>query len=621
MFTVVASPYHLLVERVWIYYFPVHNRFLLYQRRWGCCWSGFSCFGSQKRGKRIVPSRIPDGNAAGNRIIGAQPVGGANQSTALTPSLLAPPSSPASFTNSGNPSSVQSPNGFLSLSANVCSPGGPTSTMFATGPYAHETQLVSPPVFSTFTTEPSTAPFTPPPELAHLTTPSSPDVPFAQLLASSIDVKSVNKENGVTFSSSPFAYVATNDLQTAYQLYPGSPASQLVSPKPGASGSGASLSFPDWEFPAQWSASLSAQDTFPKYEPYKLFNLDMAASRSFILSQDSGGSRSAHSAEFCLDQFQRMCQSHSGCGGKQSSQAADVCCEGGSSQQNRYIEPNKPDMEQLEAYRASFGFSADEVTTANGELSEVLGDNLVISPLGAQKSYFEEPTTSEKRSTKAEMQMARLALFDSEGPASSMDNAAHDIEAQSRKDSGNSVMGSVALESFLTPFNSKYYKHLGVIEAVPANDSKNCAQIDEPDCFSRFGELKLDKKDGMTASSSIIEKWTKYKEKRTAESGVKDREFFHMVQPQEVNLRKVFRLKLFIVEWTSGLAFELEVPILHCAGFPPSVALPYSASNYFLPWFLHCLFCVKLSIATSNCPLPLIPFNATVPHLPCNLHC
>ncbi|KAF9623390.1 hypothetical protein IFM89_001310 [Coptis chinensis] len=61
--------------------------------------------------------------------------------------------------------------------------------ILAIGPYAHETQLVSPPVFSTFTTEPSTAPFTPPPEPLHQTTPSSPEVPFARLLTSSFGCK------------------------------------------------------------------------------------------------------------------------------------------------------------------------------------------------------------------------------------------------------------------------------------------------------------------------------------------------------------------------------------------------------------------------------------------------
>lgn len=488
-------------------------------RRWKIgCWKGLSCFGSQKRACRIVPaSRTPEGNTSANRANGAQLAGVANQPTGLNPSLLAPPSSPASFTNSGNPSSVQSPNVFLSLSANVCSPGGPTSTMFATGPYAHETQLVSPPVFSTFTTEPSTAPLTPPPELAHLTTPSSPDVPFAQLLASSLDVKTANKENGVTFSCSPYTasgYVATSDLQAAYQLYPGSPASQLVSPKPGVSGSGSP--FPELEYPGHWNASLAGQDTLYKYEPSKFYH-DMPFSRSFLLSQDSGPYNSTKSAGLCLDQSQPTSQS----GGNQfaSSQETDDFCDNGeNAQQNWHMEPNKPDMEQIEAYRASFGFSADEVTTSNRDVTEVLGDSLVISPFGAQKSDGVEFAAFDRRNMKTETQMTSGDLFDSGYGVLLMDHKGHNLEAQS--------MANTA--------NSKHNWQLGGNEANCASETKNCAEVDILENFSRFGEFKFDEKVGTDASSSIIEKWTRYKEKRTAENGLRDHEFFRMKQPQEL---------------------------------------------------------------------------------------
>ena len=115
------------------------------RKRWaGCLW----CFGGHKAGagKRIVPSTRLPADAGG---------AAAPQPQAAQASLLAPPSSPASFTNSALPSAAPSPACFPS-------PGGPSSTQYATGPYAHETQLVSPPVFSTFTTEPSTAPLTRP---------------------------------------------------------------------------------------------------------------------------------------------------------------------------------------------------------------------------------------------------------------------------------------------------------------------------------------------------------------------------------------------------------------------------------------------------------------------------
>ncbi|KAK6250615.1 hypothetical protein SCA6_004620 [Theobroma cacao] len=122
--------------------------------------------------------------------------------------FIAPPSSPASFLQSDPPSATQSLAGLLSLtslSVNAYSPRGPAS-IFAIGPYAHETQLVTPPVFSALTPEPSTAPFTPPPESIQLTTPSSPE---------------------------------------SYQIYPGSPGGNLISPGSAISNSGTSSPFPD----------------------------------------------------------------------------------------------------------------------------------------------------------------------------------------------------------------------------------------------------------------------------------------------------------------------------------------------------------------------------------------
>lgn len=203
--------------------------------RGGCCWSGPFFLGSlsRKNKKRIVPAtRVHDGTA--------QPSDPQGQFAFL----LAPPSSPASYANSMAPSSVQSP--YYPSSCPVPQGGGSRipletqSNMFAVGPYAHETALVSPPVFSTFTTAPSTAPFTPPPELAaHFTTPSSPDVPFAKLLASSFsDQRSTKREPEPPYSASPFAspdyyqqdHSQQDDLQVGYQLYAGSPLGCLISP-------------------------------------------------------------------------------------------------------------------------------------------------------------------------------------------------------------------------------------------------------------------------------------------------------------------------------------------------------------------------------------------------------
>ncbi|KDP25415.1 hypothetical protein JCGZ_20571 [Jatropha curcas] len=226
------------------------------KRRWGSCFSVYWCFGYNRHRKRIghavlvpeTPGPRNDSSAAEN----------STQTPTITLPFVAPPSSPASFLQSEPPSASQSPTGVLSLtsiSANMYSPSGPSS-IFAIGPYAHETQLVSPPVFSTFTTEPSTAPFTPPPESVHLTTPSSPEVPFAQLLDPSIR----NVEAGLRFPLSNYEF-------QSYQLYPGSPVGQLISPSSGISGSGTSSPFPDGEFAAGFLE-------FRMGEPPKLLNLD-----------------------------------------------------------------------------------------------------------------------------------------------------------------------------------------------------------------------------------------------------------------------------------------------------------------------------------------------------------
>lgn len=223
------------------------------QRRWKSWWSTLWCFGSQKRTKQVVPSSHVDGTAGSSRGWSAMGLMQAGLA-------LAPPSSPASFVNS----SVQSPSSFtLSLSASLSSPG-PTNTMFTIGPYAHETQLVSPPVFSTFTTEPSTAPFTPPPELAHVTTPSSPDVPFAQLLASSLEAKASARETASSISISPLASPADvpSDFDAEYNFYPGSPVVHLISPS-----SGMSRYFRDSELPPeQRVAPYDSVASFPDFE-------------------------------------------------------------------------------------------------------------------------------------------------------------------------------------------------------------------------------------------------------------------------------------------------------------------------------------------------------------------
>ncbi|GKV23139.1 hypothetical protein SLEP1_g32906 [Rubroshorea leprosula] len=248
-------------------------RATIQKRRWGSCWSLYWCFGAYKQRKRIGHAVLaPEMTAPATNGSTAEIT---TQTTTVVLPFVAPPSSPVSFLQSEPPSVTQSPAGILSLnsmSSSMYSPGGRPS-IFAIGPYAHETQLVSPPVFSTFTTEPSTAPFTPPPESVHLTTPSSPEVPFAQLL----DPHLRNGEAGQGFPLSPYEF-------HSYQFHPGSPVGQLISPSSGISGSGTSSPFPDGEFTA-------AGIHFPEFRicgPPKLLNLDKLSSHEWGSRQGSG---------------------------------------------------------------------------------------------------------------------------------------------------------------------------------------------------------------------------------------------------------------------------------------------------------------------------------------------
>ncbi|KAA0033677.1 hypothetical protein IC582_013146 [Cucumis melo] len=210
------------------------------KRRWGSCWSLYWCFGigSQKNNKRIGHAVLVPEPAVPGAV--APAVEHRTPSTTMVLPFIAPPSSPASFLQSGPTSNTQSPAGLLSLTAlsvNNYSPNGPAS-IFAIGPYAYDTQLVSPPVFSAFTTEPSTAPITPPPESVQLTTPSSPEVPFAKLLTSSLS--HTNK----SFGTNQKFTLSHCDFQP-YQPYPGSPGAHLISPGSVISNSGTSSPFPD----------------------------------------------------------------------------------------------------------------------------------------------------------------------------------------------------------------------------------------------------------------------------------------------------------------------------------------------------------------------------------------
>ncbi|XP_023875629.2 uncharacterized protein LOC111988098 isoform X2 [Quercus suber] len=218
------------------------------KRRWGSCWSLYWCFGSPKHRKRIGHAvLVPETTAPRADVSAAEnPI----QAPAQVLPFVAPPSSPASFLQSEPPSAAQSPVGILSLtsiSANMYSPA--------------------------FTTEPSTAPFTPPPESVHLTTPSSPEVPFAQLL-------DPNLRNGEAGSRFPLSHYEFH----SYQLHPGSPVGQLISPSSGISGSGTSSPFPDHEFAGGGPLIVE----FRTGDPPKLLNFEKLSNHEWGSRQGSG---------------------------------------------------------------------------------------------------------------------------------------------------------------------------------------------------------------------------------------------------------------------------------------------------------------------------------------------
>lgn len=251
------------------------------KRRWGSCWSLYWCFGSYKQSKRIGHALfVPESTASGPT---APVTENLNHSTMVVFPFIAPPSSPASFLQSDPPSATQSPVGLLSLKSLSVNPHsqGVTASIFTVGPYAYETQLVSPPVFSSFNTEPSTASFTPPPESVQMTTPSSPEVPFAQLLTSSLARARRNSLPNQKFPLSQYEY-------QPYQVYPGSPGGNLRSPGSTISNSGTSSPFPDKHPVIEFRVGEA-----PKFVGYEYFSTQKWGSRlgSGSMTPNGWGSR------------------------------------------------------------------------------------------------------------------------------------------------------------------------------------------------------------------------------------------------------------------------------------------------------------------------------------------
>lgn len=161
--------------------------------------------------------------------------------------------------------------------------------------------------------------------------------------------------------------MAANDLQATYSLYPGSPASTLRSPISRTSGEGLSSSFPERDFSPQWNPSTPSQE--------KGSDLKLPQDANF----------------FCPETFKQFYYDQSSfphSGGRLSvSKESDVYSNAGNGVQSRQSKACKQDMEELEAYRASFGFSADEIVSTPHyvEISDVMDDSFSMMPSGSNK--------------------------------------------------------------------------------------------------------------------------------------------------------------------------------------------------------------------------------------------
>lgn len=365
------------------------------KRRWRIRWREYWCFGSHKHGKRIGHATlVPEPTVGGTAASGTENV---SSSTSVVLPFVAPPSSPASFLQSDPPSSTQSPAGilsFASLSANVYSPG--PKSIFAIGPYANEPQLVSPPVFSTFTTEPSTAPVTPPPESRLQTTPSSPEVPFAQLLTSSLESSSRRSSvAGQRFPPSHYEF-------QSYYLYPGSPVGHLISPSSVISNSGTASPFVDQEFASSKHPFLE----FRTGEPPKLWSIEGFASRKWGPNQGSGSLTPDATGPASRDGFLLE---------NQISEVASLANSENGSQKN----------DMIVDHRVSFELTARDVTNClekhplvyEESITESWSDKVVAGTTRERDEHLREENTSKYQVGNASgAETNNSSEYDNEGP-------------------------------------------------------------------------------------------------------------------------------------------------------------------------------------------------------------
>ncbi|KAI5075571.1 hypothetical protein GOP47_0009647 [Adiantum capillus-veneris] len=221
-----------------------------YVKGWKSCWGGWGCFTPRRRLKYhsaesscLVPQPILGEISAAN---GSLTLDMLNQVAFLPPVMSAPPPSPLSFgaTLDSTSSQLSTANLFSLFPEHAERVGNHYGLPFDAnkseshvGLFVLDDALATPPIHSTLTTATatplSTAPFTPPPELAHLTTPSSPEVPFAHLLETSVtEFRSSLSQKVEHLSLHTFPAA---QFQLTHRLYPCSPIGQLVTFNSGAS--------------------------------------------------------------------------------------------------------------------------------------------------------------------------------------------------------------------------------------------------------------------------------------------------------------------------------------------------------------------------------------------------
>lgn len=303
-----------------------------------------------------------------------------------------------------------------------------------------------------------------------------------------MDLKGTDKAN----------YIAANDLQATYSLYPGSPASSLISPISRTSGECLSSSFPEREFPPQWDPTVSPQNgKYSRSGSGRLYTHDTTGGSR--VSQDTNFFCPATFAQFYLDHNPPF--PHTG-GRLSVSKDSDVYPNGANGNQNRHTKSPKQDAEELEAYRASFGFSADEIITTPQyvEITDVMDDSFTMMPFASDKPAFEEGLPASVDGRKAQGRESNLLNPKNLKSESDLMNGGihHELTESSDGCEGNNVLSLHDLEN-------KPRGQSGNVSG--ACTPGNQVPTDEEDIFSKMRTSRNSRKyhQGLSCSDAEID--------------------------------------------------------------------------------------------------------------------